>query len=342
MVQDRVVFISGATGFIGQHIVKQLIEKGFKTIGSVRSTEKGDNFKNLLKEAGLNYELFEYEIVKDISSKGAFDDALKSHPEITDVLHTASPFTFEVQDIEKELLRPAIDGTESALQAVLTYGKNVERVVITSSYAAVAGFGELAAPGKELTEKDWNPITYEQSKSNPMNGYLGSKKFANKKAVEFVEEHKPKWSLTTICPVYVFGPQAFEIKDKSKLNTSNEVINGLIKAGKDKSDPPQQLTGYFIDVRDVAHAHVKAVEPGNKLGGERLILSEGPVTTAKIAEIIHKDFPTIPLPHLDPSKAPNWDKTESIINNKKTRELLGFKFIDLKQSVDDTIEQIIE
>ena len=57
--------------------------------------------KENLKAAKLQSENFTYEIVKDIAVKGAFDDALKKHPEVTVFLHTASPFHFNVTDIEK-------------------------------------------------------------------------------------------------------------------------------------------------------------------------------------------------------------------------------------------------
>ena len=59
--------------------------------------------KENLKAAKLQSENFTYEIVKDIAVKGAFDDALKKHPEVTVFLHTASPFHFNVTDIEKLL-----------------------------------------------------------------------------------------------------------------------------------------------------------------------------------------------------------------------------------------------
>lgn len=46
------------------------------------------------------------------------------------------------------------------------------------------------------------------------------------------------------------------------------------------------------------------------------------------------------LPKLDKSKGPKFEDSESIINNEKTRKILGFKFIDLKKSVDETIAQL--
>ncbi|KAI5968025.1 GRP2 [Candida margitis] len=340
MSSQNVVFISGATGFIAQHIVKFLIEAGYKTIGSVRSEEKGEHLKSLLKSAGLKSELFNYVVVKDIGAKGAFDEALKAHPDVTVFLHTASPFTFEVHNVENDLLKPAIEGTINALNAIKEYGKNVQRVVVTSSYAAVAGFADLATPGKEANEDSWNPITYEQALQNPFVGYIGSKKIAEKTVWKFVEENKPKWEISIINPVYVFGPQAFEVKDKSKLNTSNEVINSILTAGKNKEEP-QQYVAYFIDVRDVAKAHIVAFEK-KEAAGQRLLLSEAPFTTAEILDVIEKDFPKLKpeLPTLDKSKAPKFEDSESIINNEKTRKILGFKFIDLKKSVDDTIAQL--
>ena len=104
------VFVSGASGYIAQELVKQLIQKNYKVVGTVRSNEKGDSLKENLKAAGLQSENFSYEIVKDIAVEGAFDEALKAHPEVTIFLHTASPFHFNVTDVEKELLLPAING----------------------------------------------------------------------------------------------------------------------------------------------------------------------------------------------------------------------------------------
>ncbi|CAK9438298.1 uncharacterized protein LODBEIA_P25220 [Lodderomyces beijingensis] len=333
------VFVSGATGFIAQHIVKQLLEDGYKVVGSVRSQAKGEDLKSLISKAGLKADNFSYAIVEDIAAKGAFDEALKSNPEVTVFLHTASPFHFDVSDVKKQLLDPAVEGTTNALNAIKEYGKNIKRVVVTSSYAAITGFGQLAIPGKTVNEESWNPITEKQALADPQSGYIGSKTFAEREVWNFVEKSKPQWDISVVNPVWVFGPAAFEVKDKSKLNTSNEVVGGILKAGKDKSQP-QQYTGYFIDVRDVAKAEIIAFEKQDAVG-QRLILSSGPFTTEKVVEILKKDFKDLPLPTLDESKKPDFDKSESIIDNEKTKKILGFKFIGLEKSVDDTVSQLV-
>lgn len=77
MSSETVVFVSGATGFIAQQIVKTVLEAGYKTIGSVRSEEKGKYLKSLIESAGLNSNLFNYVIVKDIGAKGALTKLCK-------------------------------------------------------------------------------------------------------------------------------------------------------------------------------------------------------------------------------------------------------------------------
>ncbi|EMG50750.1 GRP2 putative NADPH-dependent methylglyoxal reductase GRP2 [Candida maltosa Xu316] len=335
------VFVSGASGFIAQELVKQLIKKGYNVVGTVRSTEKGESLKSNLKDAGLASENFEFEIVKDIAVKGAFDEALEKHPEVTVFLHTASPFHFNVTDIEKELLIPAVEGTKNALTAIKAHGPQIKKVVVTSSYAAIGSFLEYSDPSKTRTEDDWNVATYEQSKANAIHGYLGSKKYAELAAWDFVKEEKPNFTLSTVNPVYVFGPQAFEIKDKSQLNTSSELINGVLKL-KPTDTVTNELTGYFIDVRDVAHAHIVAFEK-KEAEGKRLLLAESPFSTQSILKQIREDFPQLreELPKGDPAEAEYWKKTESPIDNQKTKDILGFKFIDFKKSVDDSVAQII-
>ena len=335
------VFVSGASGYIAQEIIKQLIQKGYKVVGTVRSNDKGDSLKENLKAAGLQSENFSYEIVKDIAVKGAFDEALKAHPEVTVFLHTASPFHFNVSDIEKELLLPAIEGTKNALQAIKTYGPQIKHVVVTSSYVAVGSFFELTDPSQTITEKDWNPITYESAKEHPGKGYFGSKTFAERALWDFVEKEKPNFTVSTVNPAYVFGPQAFEIKNKSQLNTSVELINSVLKLDKDNNDFENQ-GGYFTDVRDVAKAHIVGFE-NEKAYGERLLLIEDGFTLQTILNQVRKDFPSLAekLPVGNPENADNWKKVSHKIDNSKTRELLGYNFIDFKKSVDDTVAQII-
>ena len=93
------VFISGASGFIAQHIVENLLKENYTVIGSVRSQEKADR---LTRQFGNNPNL-QFEIVGDIAKLDAFDNAFSKHgKDIKYVLHTASPFHFNTTDYENE------------------------------------------------------------------------------------------------------------------------------------------------------------------------------------------------------------------------------------------------
>lgn len=129
-------------------------------------------------------------IVKDVAQDGAFDEvrhdlligrsclcidtprqAVKSDPPFDYVLHTASPFHFNVQDPVKDFLDPAIKGTTGILKAIKAYAPTVKRVVITSSFAAIVNPKQHP---KVYSEKEWNPVTWEEAMDHA-NVYRASK-----------------------------------------------------------------------------------------------------------------------------------------------------------------------
>lgn len=70
------------------------------------------------------------------------------------VIHTASPFYLDAKDFAKELYEPAVNGTLSVLKAVKEHNPNVQRIVITSSFAAILDFERGVRPGYGYTEAD--------------------------------------------------------------------------------------------------------------------------------------------------------------------------------------------
>ncbi|KAH3898926.1 related to NADPH-dependent methylglyoxal reductase GRE2 [Saccharomycodes ludwigii] len=338
----EVVFVSGASGYIAQHIVHQLLETGkYKVIGSVRTQKKADLFKERFKD---NKDL-SFVIVPDISLLGSFDDCFnKIGHQIDYILHTASPFFFESKDVEKDLLIPAVNGTKSILEATVKYAPQVKKFVVTSSYAAVATFAMDSDSKNIITEKDWNPITWEEALSNGVDAYYASKKFAEKQCWDFLKEHseEAKFKLTAICPVFVFGEQLFDedIVPGHKLNTSCEFINALVHS-TEKSPVDLTMFGGYISVQDVARGHLECLTNDN-LDGKRLILSEARFTFQTIIDIIRKDFPEL----TNVSKGvPGSDKKRladvATLDNHVSKELLGFKFKELGEIVDETVNQIL-
>jgi nucleoside-diphosphate-sugar epimerase len=172
------VLLTGANGFIGSHVLAELLAHKFSVRAVVRSQSKADqvaaDFPNMSSQ-------LDFGIVPDITSPGAFNNVVQSSPPFDTVIHTASPFLYRVIKDNQEFLDPAIKGTTEVLKAVKEFAPEVKRVVITSSCAAVVDFAAdpTATPKKVYTEEDWNPTTIEMALSGPQHtGYQASKKFA--------------------------------------------------------------------------------------------------------------------------------------------------------------------
>lgn len=328
------VFVSGASGFIAQNVIKQLLANGYKVIGSVRSESKGKELTDIIQSND-----FQFAAIPDISAVGAFDDVLKSNSQISVFIHTASPVTYSAKDVQNELIKPAVEGTRNALNAIKLYGPQIKRVVVTSSFTAIA-LGKDFDHDKYYTEKDWNPVTLEQALSNPEAAYAYAKKMAEKTVWDFVETESPTFKVTVVNPTVVFGPQAFGVKDKSKLNLLIEMINDILTLKPDDEIPP--YASRCIDVRDAAKAHLVAFEKEEAIN-QRLVLINQPFSNDLVAYIIKKSFPDINIPegNLERSReciAKSCIKTDLT----KTQEILGFDYVPVEKTILDTIQQLYD
>lgn len=199
------VLLTGGSGFIAAHTLEVLLKHGHSVVTTVRTQEKADKIRDVYKTEVEKGQLG-FAIVPDIAKTDAFDKAVVSDPPFEAVLHTASPFHFNVEDIQADLLDPAVVGTTSILHSVKKFAPRVKRVVITSSFAAIIHPDKGFWPGHEYSEEDWDPITLKQAMENPMAGYRASKTFAEKEAWKFMEMENPSFTITTINPPMVFGP----------------------------------------------------------------------------------------------------------------------------------------
>ncbi|KAJ5787756.1 hypothetical protein N7457_002746 [Penicillium paradoxum] len=326
------VLLTGGSGFIAAHIVDILLQHGFDTVVTVRSEEKG---KRILDAHPNASQKLSYVIVKDVAQNGAFDEAVVSNPPFDYVLHTASPFHFNVQDPVKDFLDPAIKGTTGILKAVKAYAPTVKRVVITSSFAAIVNSKQHP---KVYSEKVWNPVTWEEAMDHSL-VYRASKTFAEKAAWDFIEKEKPNFDVATINPPLVLGPIVNYLNSLEAINTSNQRVRDIIQ-GQMKEKIAPTGTFLWVDVRDVALAHVKAIEVP-EAGGERFFVTAGFFSNKEIADIARETHPQLES-KLPPANSPS-DFPANIfeIDNSKSQKILGINYRPLKQSVSDTIDSIL-
>jgi len=332
------VLLTGGSGFIAAHVLETLLKHGHSVVTTVRSQEKADKIKEAYPDAGKDK--LDFAIVEDIAQEGAFEEAVVSDPPFEVVLHTASPFHFKVTDVQKELLDPAVIGTTGILKSIKKNAPSVKRVVVTSSFAAILNPYESNGlwPSHTYSEADWNPITQEDALKSPSNGYRASKTFAEKAAWDFVKTEKPNFDLVTMNPPMVFGPIVHYLNSLNSLNTSNERIRDIIQ-GKWKEEIPATPIPIWIDVRDLALAHVKAFETPSA-GGKRFFATTGFFSNKEIVEIISKNFPEykdqLPAESVKGGEKPEFAK----VDNGRLKELLGSSFTSLEQSMVDLVKSL--
>ncbi|KAJ8089397.1 hypothetical protein PM082_014645 [Marasmius tenuissimus] len=278
------VLVTGATGYIAAWVVRNLIERGFDVRGTVRSPSKGREVLSILEKLpgyGAGSEKmgkFDFAIVEDIAKEGAFDEAVKG---VDAVEHLASPFHMNADD-PKELIEPAVKGTAGVLESVKKYGDKVKRVIITSSCTAISG---STYKPTIFDEENWNDEsvreTEEQGReASGLTKYRASKTLAEKAVWSFVAENPGlPWDVVTINPPLVFGPSTNYIPSPDKLGTStSDWYKTILTYKPDAAGKSAQALTFrmtcWVDVRDVAEAHVRALLK-QEAGGNRIIVSAG-------------------------------------------------------------------
>lgn len=235
------VAVTGATGFIAQHCIAELLSHGHTVQGTVRNIASATAHNKQL--TGLK--LFETDLLKDPGWSTAFEG-------VDAVFHTASPVILTAP--EDELIGPAVEGTRRVLKAAAEAG--VKRVVLTSSTAAIVN-----TDAEIYNEKHWSEI----DKCKP---YPKSKTLAERTAWDFVAslpEHQ-RFELVACNPCVVFGPPLSD-----HVSSSLSIIQKLME----RKIPALPNIGFnLVDVRDVAIAHRLALETPHAAGNRYLLSSE--------------------------------------------------------------------
>ncbi|MBC8017344.1 MAG: NAD-dependent epimerase/dehydratase family protein, partial [Verrucomicrobia bacterium] len=217
-------FITGATGFIGASIVRELLKAGRAVRALVR---KGSDTSNL---AGLDVELWQ----GDLRDHAGLGQGLKG----CDVLyHAAADYRLWTRD-PAEMYRINVDGTTAILEAALNNG--LSRVVYTSSVGTLGNPGD-GTPGNETT-----PV----SLADMVGHYKKSKFLAERVADKFVARGLP---LVIVNPSTPVGP--LDIKPTPTGKIIVDFLNRKMPAYLD--------TGLnIIAVEDCARGHLLAEQKG--------------------------------------------------------------------------------
>jgi len=343
--KTKPVLVTGATGYVAGWLVKKLLDEGMTVHAAVRNPNKKNKIAHLEELAAQSKGTIKY-FKSDLLDEGSYTEAMK---DCEVVFHTASPFTSKYKDPQKDLIDPAVKGTQNVLETA-SATPSVKRVVVTSSCAAIYtdAVDCAKAPGGILTEEVWNTTS-----SLNYQPYSYSKTLAEKKAWDLADSQK-QWDLITINPSLVMGPP---LNPKSNTSESFSLLKQLAD-GTSKMGAPKLGMG-VVDVRDVAEAHYQAAFTPDAKG--RYITSAHNTNFFELGKVLLPKYgakyplPKKPLPKwLVMIVGPMLNKalTKKFIrnnmdiewkaDNSKIQNELGITFRPLKETMEDSLQVLID
>ena len=339
---SKPVMITGATGYVAGWIVKELLQAGLTVHAPVRDPNNLDKLKYLNAIADKTPGTIKY-FRADLMRPGSYAEAMKG---CAIVFHTASPFTTDVSDPEKELIEPALLGTRNVLEEA-TKSDDVTRVVVTSSCAAIYTDARdcAAAPNGILTEDVWNATA-----SIDYQPYSYSKTVAEKEAWA-IAERQSDWDLVVVNPCLIMGPAIGGVPTSESFNIMTQVGEGDFKSGA-----PRMGTG-LVDVRDVAKAHMAAAfTPSAK--GRHIICGHSTTLFDVLVTLREKFGSDYPLPKSAPPKFLVWLIGPSVglprkfvsrnvnvewkADNSKSIQELGMTYRPVRETMEDMFQYMID
>jgi dihydroflavonol-4-reductase len=259
----KTVLVTGGTGYLAGWCIAELIKRGYRVRTTVRNPAREHEVHAAVdSEVDSHHNLTVHHA--DLLSDDHWDHVIEG---CDYVLHVASPLPVSQPKDPDELIVPAREGTERVVSRALDAG--VERVVLTSSVAAIRGGNE----GRALDETIWTDLS-----SPDLTPYVQSKTIAEQTAWGLAAERDARDRVAAVNPTVIIGPVLSD-----DTSASLEVIQRLLKGM-----PAMPRLGFgLVDVRDVADLEIRAMT-SPEAGGERFVANAKWLWMSEIAAVLRE------------------------------------------------------
>jgi len=343
-VSQGTVAVTGASGFVASHICKELLENGYSVRAVVRdqnNEEKVAHLRKLAADCNRSDALSFHSA--DLLIEGSYDTAFEG---CDAVVHSAAVVEIGMsKDPQREIVDPSVLGTKNVLNSIIKC-PSVHRLVFTSSVAAVhSPVGKR--DGYIFTESDYNEYS---TIATDAYGYAKHQAELAAMGRDEAERSSRRFDVVAINPGVVLGPCMTKQHTKSSAVLVRQLIYG------NKMDNYQCS---FVDVRDVARMHVRALAVQDA-GGSRFIgvNDTPPMHTCDLGPIAQRTFPQLLLASPPTIGWIGWTfakwfgyATEFQIamveralpfSNEKAKSVLGIEFRPLEDTVRDTVQSMVD
>ncbi|KAI0466983.1 putative cinnamoyl-CoA reductase [Xylaria cf. heliscus] len=320
------LLITGATGFIGFHVLLKALEEGWVVRATVRSISKSGVLADHPKIKGSTWsDRLSFVEVPDICDENAYEQAIKG---VTHVIHLASPLPSPLLDPQTGIYEPNINSVNAMLRAAAKE-PTLQKLVITTS---ALGNSPFPPDLSQRITAEFRVPNLPGPFNSTMSAYWGGKIAATNAIDTFVKENNPSFGLSVVFPGFVFGKDQRALKVEDVASSTNQLVLGFI-TGQDAEAP---LPAGAVDIDDTAKIFVLAL----KDDAPRNIGSTMPHVFDEAWNIVTKHFPkavetgiftkgsrtTIPV---------KWDSSQ-------TEQDFDFKFKSFEEMVVDIAGQYLE
>ncbi|KAK4619652.1 Phenylacetaldehyde reductase [Fulvia fulva] len=305
--QSDLVLVTGGSGFLGSHLILQLLSKGYTVRTTVRSTSRIEETRAKLSCGGATQDQIAKLEIRTLDLVTDSNEAwTKACSGAEYVLHTAGMIATGKEKQVDDLLVPMREGTLRVLRAAKAAG--VPKVVFTSSIASIAHGHGKRGKSEPFTEEDWTDLT---EKKEQLHIYPKAKTLQEQAVWDFIKSPEGQGlEIAVICPGAIYGPTL------SKEYASSLKLIGILLGGM--PGVPQYGTA-MVDVRDVADLHIKVMESPKTHAQKYLAISGRAdeiepasncvcefVSMVRAADILRKNLPAEKTSKLPTRTLPNF------------------------------------